>query len=264
MFVLWGVIGVGCLAGLQGAAAQQPKVAQNPATAGQAIAASFAALVEEAIPRHYEERDDWGKTKEIVSGLKFEGFDIKRRHKTVKHGVWKHYKVTVVDPQQRLRVGISNLRQLDGNRLRFQLSLETDLDLWARAKVYELGIHIISLEVVGKTTLRLALDCEIGAHVESRDFLPAIVITPQVHDARLDLVDFRIKRVSDARGPLVKELSGGVERLIERKLGGPALTKKLNRSIDKRREQLTLSPGQLVASDWWPLASLPDVQPVVR
>lgn len=234
-----------------------------PSPASSALANAFAGLVSSAIPTEYERRKDWGKTKRMISGLKFEDFDIKRRQKPVKHGVWKHYKVRLRDPDHKLRVKIDRLEALDGSRVRFTLAVQADLDFWGRAKVYEYGVHLIALEIVGHTTMDVTLDCEIGARLEPETLLPAVVIDPRVTAARLELSHFRIERISNAHGPLVKELSGGVEQWIEEELAGPKLVGKLNRAIEKRRDSLRLSPSQLVDSSWWPLAELPEVAPAV-
>lgn len=230
-----------------------------PSTASRALADAFANVVSASIPIEYEKRKDWGKTKKIVSGLKFADFDIKRRHKPVKHGVWKHYKVKLSDPDNNLQVRIEQLRTLDGSRVAFTLVVHADLSLWGRAKVYEYGVHLIALEVVGHTTMDLRLDCEVGVEIETEDILPALVIDPRVTDAHLNLANFRIERISNAHGPLVKELSNSIEDWIESELRGPKLVQKLNTAIDKRRDSLRLSPSQLIESSWWPLAELPDV-----
>ncbi|TWU23676.1 hypothetical protein [Bythopirellula polymerisocia] len=235
-----------------------------PSTTSAALANAFANLVSASIPIEYEKRKDWGRTKEIISGLKFEDFDIKRRHKAVKHGVWKHYKVKLTDPDNKLQVRIEQLRALDGSRVAFTLTVHADLSLWGRAKVYERGVHLIALEIVGRTTMDLSLDCEIGVQIETQDLLPALDIDPRVTDAQLGLSNFRLERVSNAHGPVVKELSNTIENWIEDELRGPKLVEKLNKSIDKRRDSLRLSPSQLLDSSWWPLAELPDVATAIR
>ncbi len=237
---------------------------EAPSASSRALAEAFANLVSATLPTEYERRKDWGKTKKIVSGLKFEDFDIKRRHREVKHGVWKHYKVRLNDPENKLLVRIEELRILDGSRVAFTLAVQADLSLWGRAKVYERGVHLIALEIVGHTTMNLTLDCEVGVDLESEDLIPALVISPQVTDARFGLSNFRLERISNADGPLVKELSNSIERWIEDELHGPKLVEKLNKAIDKRRDSLRLSPEHLLDSSWWSLAELPDVAPVAR
>jgi len=228
--------------------------------AKSALAHTFAKLIEQAVPLEYDRKKDWGKTKNITVGLRNEGLKLKRRKRAVKHGVWKHYKVKLIDPDEKLSVRIENLNSVDGSRARFTLVLNARISTWARAKVYQYGIHLIALEVLGDTDIELALDCEVGVQLHTGEGSPGLAIDPQVFDARLNLSNFRINRVSNAKGPLVHELSSGLRRAIEHELDGPKLVAKINRSIDKKRDRLELGLGDLLDSSWWPLASLPDIQ----
>lgn len=225
----------------------------------RALADAFADLVEASIPVEYERRKDWGKMKTVTTGLKFEGFDIKRRRNEVKHGIWKHYRVQLRNPDEKLHVTLEDLQGVAGSRVRFVLIVDADLDIWARAKVYQHGIHMISLETTARTTMHLQCKCDVGVRIQSSGLLPTLVIDPHVNNTQFDLRNFKLERVSDARGPLVKELSKTVERLIEHEMASPKLAKKLNRAIDKKREKLVFSPDQLLKTSWWPLAELPDV-----
>ncbi len=242
--------------------ASSPQVSVDVPMAGAAkrtLANTFAKLVEQAIPLEYDKKKDWGKTKNITVGVRNDGLKLSRRKKAVKHGVWKHYRVKLIDPEKHLDVQIENFHAIDGSRVGFTLVLAAKLDSWARAKVYQYGVHLIALEVVGDTDLKLAIDCEVGVRWHTKSGSPGLVIDPKVIDARLTLSDFHLRRVSNARGPLVQELSSGLRRMVEHELKGPKLVAKINRSIDKRRDRLELDFGELLNSPWWPLASLPDV-----
>jgi len=240
-----------------------PQVSANlpmASTAKSALAHTFAELIEQAVPLEYDKKKDWGKTKNITVGLRNEGLKLSRRKKAVNHGVWKHYQVKLIDPEENFSVRIENLNSVDGSRVGFTLVLNARINTWARAKVYQYGIHLIALEVLGDTDIELALDCEVGVRLYTEKGSPGLAIDPRVVDARLNLSNFRIRRVSNAKGPLVHELSSGLRRAIEHELDGPKLVAKINRSIEKRRDRLELSLGDLLESSWWPLASLPDVQ----
>jgi hypothetical protein len=228
------------------------------------LAWTFAKLIEDAIPAHYDKQKDWGKTKNITVGLRNEGFKLKRLKKPVKHGVWKHYEVWQVTPDENLHARIENLRTLDGGRVGFTLVLSAKLDLWARAKVYQYGVHLIALEVEGQTGFDLAIDCEVGARLKRDNDDARVAVEPKVHGASLTLHDFRLNRVSDAKGPLVRELSKEIRKLVERELQGPKLTAKLNRAIEKKRDRLEFSLPGFVNSSWWPLSDLPDVERALK
>lgn len=238
------------------AAQEQPMVDAAKTT----LANTFASLIEQAVPLDYEKRKDWGRTKNITVGVRNDGWKLYRRKKAVNHGVWKHYRVRLLDPEKSLNVQIENLRAIDGGRVGFTLILSARLDTWARAKVYQYGIHLIALEFVGDADFRLALDCEVGVKLHTKADAPGVAIDPKVVDARLTLSNLNVRRISNADGPIVRELSSGLRRVIEHELKGPKLVAKLNRAIDKRRDRLELGVSDLLDSSWWPLANLPDVQ----
>ena len=243
-------------------AISSPQVGTNlpmSSDAKRTLANTFAELIEQAIPLEYDKKKDWGKTKNITVGIRNKGIKLYRRKKAVKHGVWKHYRVKLVDPEKNLDVQIENFHPIGGRRIGFTLILAAKLDVWARAKIYQYGVHVIALDMAGDTAFQLAIDCEVGVRLHTKSGSPGLVIDPQVVDARLALSDFHLRRVSNARGPLVHELSNGLRRVVEHELRGPKLVTKINRSIDKRRDRLELDFGELLDSSWWPLASLPGV-----
>ena len=208
-------------------------------------------LIAEAIPREYERSKDWGRTRHITTGLRSSGnffdFDIHRRKSPVNHGVWKKYRVTLIEPEKSLVVRIDNLRTTAPGRVAFTLFITAKLRGWARAKVYDRGIHVIAVEAEGSSTVRLALDTEVAIEsVAKKSYLPGIAIRPVVTAAKLHLDDFRLTRVSDLRGGLAHELGDALRHVIEDELSGPKLVAKINRSIEKRRDRLEFTPDMLI------------------
>ena len=78
------------------------------------------------------------------------------------HGVWKKYRITVVDPDKDLVVNVTNLRTIELGRIGLTLSVNAKLHGWARAKVYDRGIHVIALEAEADTSVQLLIDAEIA------------------------------------------------------------------------------------------------------
>lgn len=238
------------------AAAQAPPQPASTAWSGvspEVVSQLSARLIWEAIPREYERSKDWGRTKNITTGLRSSGnffdFDIHRRKTEVNHGVWKKYRVTLIEPETNLLVRVDNLQTSEAGQVAFTLFVTAKLHGWARAKVYDRGIHIIALEAECDSTVRLWLDTEIALEsVPTSTFLPGLAVRPHVSAARLKLDDFRLTRVSDVSGPLVRELGDGLRHVIEDELKGPKLAAKINRSIDKRRDRLEFTPDKLLGS----------------
>lgn len=227
-----------------GKATAEPTVA--PSSTSVAIANAFAGLIEKAIPREYDKRKNWGHTKKITSGIRMDGIKIYRRKKAVKHGVWKHYRIKLIDPDERLKVRIVNLQSLENGRVGFTMKLQVKFDIWARAKIYKYGVHLIALETVGDAEIDLALDCEVGMNFQTQSGDTGVALDPLVTGARLDITDFHLHRVSNAKGPIIRELGEELPRIIERELQGPKLVAKLNKAINKKRDRLELSFSELV------------------
>jgi hypothetical protein len=227
-------------------------------SAHTALADALSQLIRDAIPLEYDKQKDWGATRDITAGYHVEGkpfhYHVHRRKKTVEHGVWKHYKLRVIEPDKNLVVRLADLQPLAPGRMAFTLELDAKLDVWSRAKVYQYGLHIIAIELVGDLRMRLQIRGEIGLQAAVVNGAPAMAVQPLVHDAKLWLDELNIRRVSEARGPIVRELSSGVRSIVEDELNGSQLTTRLNRAIEKKRDRLVFSPADLLKSGWWPLA----------
>lgn len=229
------------------------QTAPSPATVSvDKTAQIVAAMIADAIPREYDRKQDWGRTKEVTTGLRSSGnffkFDIHRTKSTVNDGVWKHYQAALMEPQENLVVRVDNLRSIEAGKIAFTLFVTSKLHGWGRAKVYERGVHLIALEADADAKVSLWLDCEVALEMAPSSFLTGIAVRPQVTAARMSLDEFRLNRVSDVSGPIVRELGDGIKRLIEDELNGPKLAAKLNHSIEKRRDRLVFTPEMLVGT----------------
>jgi hypothetical protein len=223
----------------------------GPGVGPEVLSQMAARIIAAEIPREYERKKDWGRTKNITTGLRSSGnffeFDIDRKKHAVNHGVWKHYRLTLVEPDKNLDVRIENLRTLPSGRVALTLNIAAKVHGWARTKVYERGVHIIALEAEGDTDIRLSLDAEIGVHsVKTDSFLPGFAIDPVVTDARLKFKDFELKRISNVRGAVAHEVGILLREAVEDELKGQKLANKINRSIDKKRDRLQLTPEMLL------------------
>ncbi len=153
-----------------------------------ALAETLSQLLRDAIPLRYDKQKDWGATREITAGYRVEGkpfhLHVHRRKHAVNHGVWKHYKLQFVDPDQTLRLRLSDLQPLPGGRMAFTLTLDANLDVWSRAKVYQYGVHLIALEVEGDMKLHLEIHGEVGLQATVAGGAAAIAVQPLIHDAK--------------------------------------------------------------------------------
>ncbi|HEX5470964.1 MAG TPA: hypothetical protein VFW73_03715 [Lacipirellulaceae bacterium] len=217
----------------------------------EVVAPVIGPLIAGAIPREYNGSKDWGKTALVTTGLHSEGnffrFDIHRQKKEVNDGVWKQYRLTLIDPDKNLTVRIDNLRTLESGRYALTLFVAAKVHGWARAVAYDRGVHIISLEAEGDTSIQLWLDAVVGTEtVRSSLLIPGIELHPKVTGARLKFDDFRLTRISDVKGAIVHDLGGLLKHALQKELSGPTLVAKINHSLEKHPEKLRLSPDMLI------------------
>lgn len=210
-------------------------------------------IIAEAIPREFNGSKDWGKTTQITSGVHSYGnffkFDMHRETREVNDGVWKKYQLDLVDPDKNLSVQIENLRALDSGKYALTFFVAARVHGWARAVVYEHGVHMISLEAEGDTSIRLWLDMEVGVEaVPSSLLVPGAQLQPTVTGAQLKFDDFKLTRISDVKGVIANDLGGLLRHGLEKELTGPKLAEKLNRSLQKHPEKLRLSPDMLLGA----------------
>ncbi|MBN1851353.1 MAG: hypothetical protein JW829_01465, partial [Pirellulales bacterium] len=90
-----------------------PSASYPPDHPTKQLADSLTELLREAIPREYERKKDWGQTKRIPVGIQNTGHGlrlrIRKREKEVNHGIWKHYRISMIHPEENLQVQIENL-----------------------------------------------------------------------------------------------------------------------------------------------------------
>jgi hypothetical protein len=186
-----------------------------------------------------------------VSGLHSDGnffkFDIHRQTSEVNDGIWKKYRVTLIEPDKNLEIRIDDMHRLDSGKYALTLFVAAKVHGWARAIVYEHGVHVISLDAEGDTSIRLWIDAEVGVEtVESSTFIPGLELRPVVTDARLKFDDFKLTRISDVRGAVAKELGDLLRKELQKKLSGPKLVERFNHALQKHPERLRLSPDMFL------------------
>jgi hypothetical protein len=217
----------------------------------EVIAPLVAPIIASSIPREFEGSKDWGKTRRVTTGMRSEGnffrFDMHRKLQEVNDGVWKKYKLTLVEPDKNLTVRIDNFRTLESGKYALTLFVAAKVHGWSRAVVYERGVHLVSLEAEGDTSIRLWLDAEVGIEsVDTSSLLPGVAVLPVVTDARLKFDEFRLNRISDVKGALAHDLGDLLRNSLEKELSGPKLAAKLNRSIQKHPERLRFTADKLL------------------
>jgi len=213
-------------------------------------------IVLKHLPEEYEDTRHWGKQKRVIDGLKvsLDGLRIKtkRRWKHVDHGTWRRYRIAPIDPNENFRLSIEKVYAAKSGRTAIDLVGRAPLASHARLSEHRLDVQLYSFSIDATADVQLRMTIEFGVQVESEAFPPAVVLDVEVTGAQLDLIDFRIQKVSKLKGPLVKQLSGALRQVIERKLDDrrDKLVAKVNGQIARRSDQLRFSLSDFASSQW--------------
>jgi hypothetical protein len=246
--------------------AQQPqkvveKVAAKDTSSRAAINALLVWIAQENIPSTYEDRKDWGGTREIVTGLRLVGRGRKlrtaARRKSVKHGTWKMYRVALKDPARGFQIALNRMQVSEDEGLVFEATVEARLEMLARWAQWNWGVQLISFNALADAQVRMKLTGKMAIRIDPRQFPPDVTIHPRITGADLHLESFRLLRISQLHGSLVHRIGDEARRIIEKKLAEKRedLVAKINRQIEKNQEQLKVSLREYVQQEWGRLIS---------
>ncbi len=218
-------------------------------------------IVLDNMPHQIVRDKDWGRTRQIWDGvrMRWEGnrLDTRRRWKTVNHGTWKRYEVQLVDPEQRFAVQVESPEAQEDGRVGFVAQVDATIDVFGRVAQWERGVQLISLSAEATAVVRLRIHCSVAMKLDPSRFPPDVRFEPEVTDAELQLIRFRLHRISQVRGPLVRELGSALRSFIESKIADrqDRMVQRINRRIERQKDDLRLSIRDLLASRWGDLAA---------
>ncbi len=233
-----------------------PLVACADDAGEQSLSEMVRQILLDNVPRDFAGDNDWGRQREVASGLKFDRsggrLKVERRTKEVNDGLWTNYHVTLVDPTQNLRVKIAGLRRVGPGRLAFQVFLSAQLDGEARYERWRRGIKMLNFKADAGSTIEAVLDCEVALRIAPGAFLGDLLIEPKVNGVRLALVDIDLERVSRIDGAVAEELGDRLRRALERGLRGreTEIADKLNEAARKNPDRLRISSARVLAAGW--------------
>jgi hypothetical protein len=209
-------------------------------------------LIKTHLPPEYEKKKNWGQTTEVFDGLhlKLDGVHLKtkRKKRTVNHGTWTMYRVRLSEPDQ-FTLRIHNLRALDDGRAGFDLEVYAPLELFGRLSEWQRGVQLFSLSADGNARVRLHATCALRMKIVSakESVFPDVAIEPEVLSAQILLESFRLERISQLDGPLVKQLGREAREVIEDELAerNAEIVTKINQQIAKKQDKLRLPLSEL-------------------
>ena len=231
-----------------------PTAMAPPLPSPEKLSEQVTRMLRDLAPREYENRKKWGLTKKVVSGVDIDrdGLKLKthRRWKTVNDGLWKRYKATIVDPERDLDFQVVELAEAGPGRIHMDIVLLANLDLEGRVVKYQRNVRLLSLTAVANALVKLELSLELGASLDPTKLPPDVVLDVVVKDAKLRLLEFQLRRLSDVKGAGARGLGKLVEEIAEDELKDQRekLVEKLNKKIDKKRDSLRFSLSDLLPS----------------
>jgi len=250
-----------------------PLCAESPAPASDALETTVreadgglsecvTQLLKTYLPPEYEKKKNWNQTTEVFDGLHvhLDGLQVKTKRKTkaVNHGTWTMYRVRLTEPDQ-FALRIDNIRTLEDGRAGFDLEVYAPLAIFSRLSEWQRGVQLISLSADCDARVRLRATCALRMKlVAAKDsVIPDVALEPEVISAQFWLEEFRLHRVSQLHGPLVKHLGSEAREIIEDELAdrNTEIVAKINRQIEKKQDQLRLPLSELANTRFGDLRS---------
>jgi len=231
-----------------------------PQDAGEKIDQLLTRLVLENIPHKFEDSKDWGRQVERWDGVKFrrEGLKIKtnRRKKLVNDGTWTRYSVQLRDPKEKFSIQIKNMRESEESKFTLEVHFISELSLEVRHSKWLRGVQLFSVSAEGFASLRLVVSVDLEIKPVSLKLPPDFVVSPVVKKADIVLDEFRIDRVGKVGGEVSQQITRAIRSELEEKIEQkePKLVLRMNKEIDKNRDDLRISIADSIQAKWFTTA----------
>ncbi|MFO0871095.1 MAG: hypothetical protein U0935_19395 [Pirellulales bacterium] len=213
-------------------------------------------LLKKHLPLRYEDAKQWGQTKRVSTGLKvsLDGLrvDSERRTKEVNHGTWKRYRIDQVPGPDSLQLTVRQCAKQDDGKLRVELDCVARLLVSGRVAQWERGVQLLNIGAEGDAVVRLSVGGELAVMIDLLKLPPDVTLRPQVTDARLELIDFRLRRLGHLHGPVSRQLGEALEELLQARIADEnrSLPDKLNRQLAKKPERWRFSLSEWATRKW--------------
>jgi hypothetical protein len=214
-------------------------------------------LAREHLPDKYEKAKNWGRTTKVWDGLKLTTDDgrlsTKRRWKQANDGTWYKYRVDIIEPEKHFDIRIENIHEIPGGKISADVQVLAKLKCFGRMSQWEHGVQLVSLSADAETLAIVTAQVELAMRLDLSHLPPDVLLVPEVRSARVDIRDFKLHRVSNAHGPLVKSLSASAREVVEDKLeeqNRGKLAEKMNKQIAKQSDKLRMGLPDVTNSPW--------------
>jgi hypothetical protein len=211
-------------------------------------------LVREQLPDNYEKRKNWGHQAKSFDGVSIQLDDGRlkthRKFADKNDGQWQMYRVKLRESDEQFDIKIANIHKLEGGKVGMEITAVAALEVFGRQSQWEHGIQIYSISAEADARVRLWARVDVATHMDFTRFPPDVSLNPEVTAAKFEIPDFRLRRIGEFSGPVVRSLSHTTREALEEKLAddNAKLVFKLNKAIDKQEKKLRLSLADIASS----------------
>lgn len=235
----------------------------------EALSTTIRTVLVEALPETIKGEDDWGDTKQSFSGLtwKLSGLklDVDKRKREFKHGLWKKWEITPVDPAARLAFHIDDARSTGPTSFAYRITMSSPLLVHAQFERWRTGVKMLNAQLDADAVIAMTLDGEVQYRFETVDGKTFAVIAPMAKAVDLHLVELRWKKIGVFEGGAMREFAELFDDLLVKQVDRyePKAVDKINAALAKRKDKLRFAvPAALDWSRWKSLAD--ELAEVVR
>ncbi len=228
----------------------------NTTHAGEEIDKLLTRIAFDSLPEKFEDTKDWGEQSKRWDGIKWrrEGLKIEssRRWKMVNHGTWQKYSATMRNPEEEFSLQIKNMHETDAGKVAFEIHVAAHLNIVARQSQWVKGVQLYSVNAEGHAKVRLRVSIEMDVRMGVSRFPPDIIMIPKATAAKLEIDQFRIDRISKVGGEVAQQISKRVEAKLDDEIVDQEkkIVAKINKQLDKKREEFRLSVADAMKSRW--------------
>ena len=215
------------------------------------------AIVRAAVPKTFENRKHWDKRKEVFAGVKVKTDGLKvrisKRKEEVRHGFWRRYTVTLIDPDRTLKVRISDVKALGGGRWTYTVTADVRANVDARFEQWNLGVKLLNGSTDADASLRVRAACTLDVRLEQDDEQGSVVVfAPDVKKVDLSLPNLDVRKFGELRGKAATDLFDGLEDVVEDLLQTQegAVRKEARKEIAEHADDLRIPLGDVLSSPW--------------
>lgn len=235
--------------------ADEPSLATGAESPVAAASISWSDLARDIalnlIPENYRDDRHWNKTERVQSGVRVKTkggqVDFEPREKSVNHGFWRRFSLSLLNPEKTFHLNIKNVRQTPEKATRFDLFIQIRARCETQFAVWSYGVKGLNGTVESDVTVQALVDCSfrIDSEFPKDSLIPVFILKPEIHDLDLKLTDVDTRRIGPIGGWMADELGNGTRKAFEDLLQSQEkpLLERIRKAIAKKQDRLKLDPA---------------------